>query len=395
MKTLRESLLDYDMAMLRAIAEQLQIPLETNIQKEAVDHLALELSKPEVVGKALALLSSEEREALDNLIRWGGKAQVAFFTRRYGPIRPFGPGKLARERPWENPASPAEKLWFLGMIFKGFEVTETGLVEVVYIPEDLLSLLPSPAPLEETFPVEVAAEPARKSKAEPYLTEALFLYLVYLQKEPVQPVYELELPDAAKEALVEIFKKRKVWPPIWADLLLPCVHSVALSLGLVRVESGFIKPHPDYVRPWLKASQWERLTGIWQAWLDNLNWNELWELPALRCEDTGWRNDPRLARRRIVSFLSRCPEEQWISLDSFVAAIKEVEPDFQRPDGNYNTWYIRDPTTGQYLMGFEHWEQVEGALIRFILTGPLHWIGVMELGWDEGEAPVSFRLSPI
>jgi hypothetical protein len=44
-------------------------------------------------------------------------------------------------------------------------------------------------------------------------------------------------------------------------------------------------------------------------------------------------------------------------------------------------------------MGFEHWDKVEGALIRFIVTGPLHWLGVLELGVDESGNVISFRLS--
>jgi len=380
--------------MLRAIAEQRRIPLGTNVQKEAADYLAAELAKPEEVQRGLELLNPEEREALDNLIRWGGKVKASFFTRRYGPIRPFGPGKLARERPWQNPAGPAEKLWFLGFIFKGFEVTETGLTEVVYIPQDILPLLPIPPSTEEVFPVQEAPEPVSQAPGGPYLVEALFLYLVYLQKEPVRPADGTALPRHVEEAFIELLEKREAAPPFWGEVFLPCVHNVATTLGLLTVESGLMKPFADQARSWLKASRWERLSRTWQSWLDSTTWNELWVLPTLQCEDTGWRNDPRLARRRVIAFLTRCPKDRWLSLASFVAAVKETEPDFQRPDGNYNTWYIRDRVSGEYLMGFEHWDRVEGALIRFLITGPLHWFGAVELGLDESGAPACFRLTP-
>lgn len=394
MKTLRESLVDYDIAMLRAIAEQHGIFLETNVQKEAADYLALELARPERVQRGLELLGSEEREALDNLIRWGGRVRATFFTRRYGPIRPFGPGRLTRERPWENPAGPAERLWFLGFIFRGFEITETGLTEVVYIPQDLLPLLPAPPAIEEVFPVQEAPEPASTARARPYLLEALFLYLTYLQKEAVKPGSEGALSPPVQKALERLFAKRGTLPPFWSELLLPCVHNLATDMELLTLESGLLKPFADRVRTWLKLRPWERLGKTWQSWLDSTSWNELWVLPSLLCEDTGWRNDPRLARRRIVAFLARCPGGKWLSLESFVAAVKETEPDFQRPDGNYNTWYIRDRATGEYLMGFEHWDRVEGALIPFLITGPLHWFGAVELGLDEGRTAVAFRLTP-
>jgi hypothetical protein len=48
------------------------------------------------------------------------------------------------------------------------------------------------------------------------------------------------------------------------------------------------------------------------------------------------------------------------------------------------------------LKGFETWDRVEGALIRFVLHGPLHWLGAVDLGASaEGGPPSSFRLTPM
>jgi len=394
MKTLKDSLVDYDLALLRAIAEQRQVELESNIQREAVDQLAEELKRPESVEKALELLSPEEREALDNLLAWGGKVKASLFTRRYGPIRPFGPGRLSRERPWLNPAGPAERLWFLGLIFRGFEPSEEGLVEVVYIPEDVIPLLPVPPAEEPPFPVETVPEPPATKPARPYLLEALFLYLVYLQREEV-PFTEGELPQQHREAILGLWQEREVLPLPWEDHFFSCVHHLANGMELLHIEGGLLKPHPPTARRWLKAPSWERLAQVWQSWLENTDWNELWELPTIYCEDTGWRNDPRLARRRIASFLARCPQGQWISISSFIQAVKEVEPDFQRPNGDYHSWYIREPGTDHYLMGFEHWDEIEGALIAFLISGPLYWMGTLSLGYEGEEKPVSFRLSSL
>ena len=74
--------------------------------------------------------------------------------------------------------------------------------------------------------------------------------------------------------------------------------------------------------------------------------------------------------------------------------MKRADPDFQRPDGNYSGWYLRDAETGRYLSGFESWDAVDGRLLRFLIEGPLFWLGAVALG--EGlphEAPL-FRLTP-
>jgi hypothetical protein len=66
-------------------------------------------------------------------------------------------------------------------------------------------------------------------------------------------------------------------------------------------------------------------------------------------------------------------------VDEFITTIKETEPDFQRPGGgDYQSWYIRG-ADGEYLTGFESWDTVEGSLLMFTLTGPMHWLGMVDI----------------
>src|SRR6476646_9483771 len=77
---------------------------------------------------------------------------------------------------------------------------------------------------------------------------------------------------------------------------------------------------------------------------------------------------------------------KWFRLmDTFISAVKEDEPDFQRPAGDYDSWYIKDSQNGQYLRGFESWDKVDGAVLRFILTGPMHGLGLVDTA-DNGGA---------
>jgi hypothetical protein len=46
------------------------------------------------------------------------------------------------------------------------------------------------------------------------------------------------------------------------------------------------------------------------------------------------------------------------------------------------------------LRGFAYWNAVEGELVRYLITGPLHWLGAVDLGSPDVQArPASFRLS--
>ncbi|HID88379.1 MAG TPA: hypothetical protein EYP52_01515 [Anaerolineae bacterium] len=147
---------------------------------------------------------------------------------------------------------------------------------------------------------------------------------------------------------------------------------------------------------WLRASPWKQRRVMVEAWREDSTWNDLWHVPTLRPDDTGsWRNNPLLAREALLRHLGACKLDTWYALETFIAAVKAIDPDFQRPDGDYSTWYIRDAVTGQYLSGFESWDAVEGALIRYLITGPLAWLGLVDLGAErEGGPPTVFRLSP-
>src|SRR5258707_9319744 len=78
------------------------------------------------------------------------------------------------------------------------------------------------------------------------------------------------------------------------------------------------------------------------------------------------------------------PSDTWWSVDQLINAVKEEEADFQRPNGDYDSWYIRDAATNQYLRGFETWDKVDGAVLRFILTGPMHGLGLVDTAENGG-----------
>jgi hypothetical protein len=100
-----------------------------------------------------------------------------------------------------------------------------------------------------------------------------------------------------------------------------------------------------------------------------------------------------LARQKVIEFLGYCHTGHWYGVDELIQAVKASQPDFQRPDGDYTTWYIHD-LYGEPLMGFDHWDEVEGALLRYLISGPLHWLGILDLGYDKKrERPIAFRLA--
>lgn len=396
MKTLRQSLIDYDMAMLRAIAEMHGLELSSNRQEEAVAQLAEELLQPEEVALTLESLFPTEREALEAIIAQGGKIKAPLFLRAYGELRAFGPGRLEREKPWLEPANAAEGLWYQGLIYKAFDETKDYRGEFFFIPQDLLPLLPQAEKGSPSFAIEPSPSPPVIRQGDLALLEDVCTFLSYLQREEVKPLREGYLPRPVIERLNERFVVKENLAGVVHEKgtqRLAFLHHLCRQLRLVRVRGWLLKPNSAEARAWLKSSPADQMAALQAAWRDDPQWNELWRVPGLRCEDTGWRNDPLAARRRILEHLSQCPSGRWLSLASFVQAIKESDPDFQRPDGDYNSWYIRQADTGRYLSGFESWDQVEGALIAYLIARPLHWLGVTSLGYENETDDVLLRLA--
>jgi hypothetical protein len=170
---------------------------------------------------------------------------------------------------------------------------------------------------------------------------------------------------------------------------------LALSDGFVRLVGRRLSLSRERVRDWLDKSRLEQLVALQDVWREDAEWNELWHVPDIRCEETGWRNDPLRARHAALDFIGRCPPDRWFSIGGLIAAVRERFPDYARPDGDFETWYIRDVRTGEYLTGFEYWDRIEGALLAYLLSGPLHWLGIVSLGYREGwQKPSAFRVTP-
>ncbi|MFQ6014196.1 MAG: helicase-associated domain-containing protein [Anaerolineae bacterium] len=393
MKELRTCLEEHPPVMLRAIAEGHNITLGSNRRLEMVDQLVQELSQPETIQRAVQSLSSREREALERILAEGGRVKAYLLHREYGEIRRFGPVSLAREKPWLDPASPVERLWYLGLIYQAFDIVGEYRGETYFVPPDLMPWLPKVEKKLPSFNVVEVEPPAVSEEHGQAIMWDVFAFLSYLERGKVLPTKGRYLPAREMVSLNETFRIKEDLKGVRKEHdaeRLPFIHRLVDKLDLTRLtEQGHLKPSAE-AGTWLQATSRERLKALYEAWRDDRRWNELWRVRSLHCEDTGWRNDPLLARRRILEHLSQCPPQRWFSLSSFVAAVKEIDPDFQRPDGDYQTWYIRDAETNRYLMGFHNWEKVEGALIAHLIAKPLLWLGATAIGRQtKGEDPPS------
>jgi len=386
MRLLLPTLLDHDPGLLAIIAGRWDVDLESLDQRRAAEALAAEMLDPDRAAAEWARLTDAERGALQTLLGAPDhKLAEAQFSRIFGDIRQMGPARREREKPHLNPVSVAETLYFRGLIARASDEGKAGMQSFVYVPADLAAALPvhetgfALNAAEDDSPAwsgEDRFEPRAVTPATTAIVDDLTTLLAYLQIAQV-PSDKDALYNQVAEALAPYWLSPP--DPAWQALLI----ALAGSMGLASVDNGLFKPVPARARQWLEDSRPRQVRALAEAWRDCTLFNDLWHVPGLRPEDTGWRNDPLLARQTVLTYLEMVPPADWWPIAELVALVKAEEPDFQRPAGDYDSWYIRDADTGDYLRGFESWDRVDGQVLWFILTGPMHWLGLVDLG-DNG-----------
>ncbi len=383
MQDLTRTLLDYDVELLRVIANRWDVDLNTRDQQEAAETLAQCMLNPDKVNDAWDRLTDEQRGALQTLLGSGGKMPSAVFSRLFGEIRAMGPGKLEREKPYLNPASLAEALYYRGLIALTFGEGLKGSQAFTFVPTDLIPLMPvhktsykvEAAPAE---PVSAVPQPPNIRPSDTAIVDDLTTFLAYCQLNDVTLSSGTLAPEYQK-----VLKPFLLGSNSAARLAL--MVALASGLGIAAETQNVFKPIGSAARKWLDMPRPGQLRTLAEAWRDSLIYNELWFTPGLKPEQAGVQNDPLLARQTVLTFLEMVPTDGWWPVDTFISAVKEEEPDFQRPAGDYDSWYIRDAQSGQYLRGFDSWDRVDGAVLRFILTGPMHGLGLVDTA-DNGRA---------
>lgn len=370
MPPLERVLIDYDLGLLRIIAAQWGLELAAANQRDTASLLAQAILNSGRIAEHVNALPAEARAALEAVRAGGGRLPRARFARVYGEVRAMGPARREREQPWRNAPSPAEVLWYYALTAHGFFESDGGPQEYTFIAEDLLKRLPPPpTPPAAPPPGRPAAIPAPSAAPSfsPSLADDVSTLLAYAQIVP------LKLEGGSLTTRQPAAVRRFLHAPDALDL---CFQ---LCLQLNLLSGAPLKPDPATARPFLELTRLAQTQTLAEAWRVSEDWNDLFRLPGLVFEGQAWRNDPAQARRAVLKLLAEVPTGEWWSLDAFVAALKERAPDFQRPAGDYDSWYIRDAETQAYLRGFEHWERVDGALVRWFLEGPLAWLGLVEL----------------
>ncbi len=360
-----------DLGFLKIVANGWGIELKAPDAYTARTYLTLEMNNPEIIREIYDTLPETVRTAFDAILENHGRIPWAKFVRDYGDIQVMGAAKRDRERPDLHPSTPTENLWYRAFIGRAFLSIDAEPQEYVYIPEEIFAQLEPvhhqkkqipgrPASVKETQTIKLSSDLILDDS-----TTLLAAIRNGFSPETYSDYFEFST-NFQRKVLTEM--------------------GILLSNGDVNSEK---------TRLFLEAPREIALSQMIKAWMESEQINEIEFVPGLSVDGILDRNHKK-ARQFVLEQLSLIPIQQWWNIESFIEYIFQTNPDFQRPVGNYDTWYIKKAGTEDYLRGFAHWDAVDGALLRFLITGPLYWLGLIDLALSEGQdQPASFRCSGV
>ena len=383
-----------DLSSLQIIARFWGIEFHAPDARLGAQRLAVELLRPELVNEVISSLPEEAKAGLVALQRYGGRLPWSLFTRRYGNVREMGASKREREKPYQVDPSPAEMLWYRALIGRAFFNTSSGLEELAYIPDELLALLPE-VTSGQMKNLSRPASPVESAYIYPCsdaIVDDVVTTMAALRSGHTLEWLEQNWPD------YQLTKNVPIYP-----LTFQALHKLLVVAGLVSRQGEL---RLSNVAGFLQMKKGEALAFLGRVWLESQDYNELHMLPGIVVEGQ-WKNNPLSARhtvikrmRELASGLDEDPgsdaylDVTFWNLKEFVSFIRREQPDFQRPAGDYDSWFLRRQGSDEFLRGFEHWDEVDGELIRLIICGPLYWLGFCDLAApDKNAAVAAFRFS--
>ncbi len=372
MPSLAKYLSNIDHDLLARIARYWEVEVESAGWREIESALFSCMTNKAIADERISELPLSAKKAWESLRGHAGKLPWSEFTLKYGSPRELGPGARQREEPDQHPANVTETLLYRGLIGRAFLDAAPEPREFAFIPDELAALYEKPAK-KSGVPAIRPVPLAEIGRHQPANTRLLDHATDWLSAKRMG------------QALVNTYYSNAQISPQFISAML--------------AEAGLLTPRRelilDAIGPFLQSERLGTMKNWFQAWRTSSNLNDLLMIPDLEFEGA-WRNDPVFSRQTLLSQIRAFDVNTWYSLPAFLSYIKSDMPDYLRPAGDFNSWSIRRAGSKEYLAGREHWDDVDGAYIRYLFSGPLHWLGIVDLAYAAKETqPMAFRLSPI
>jgi len=402
-------------------------------QKKAnmVSALAQTLSEAATVKKNLAELLPAERTLLDLILMQEGFALVqalqdaldsrgltdAALSVSYSVYRDDRPEPL--KRPSRRFADVLAHLMLRGLVFSADhmgsqDVTMRSIYDQnhrVVVPDEVRARLPAP---QIPVPQPLAQPPERIVEASARtLQRDLFLYRAQLEKRPVGLTQKGEVTKADLRAINANLLTRETLGKGEGELEHPRLRFLRSLLVVNQLVGSDLRQAglaPLNARPFFSQAPQQRIRLSFDNWLKEGDFNEgLLLLPFMEIGPAAnllfGTAMGALARERVIHHLKTCTQEGWLRFQDLCDLIAACDYEFLAPREMQLPWSRISPyepveafqATVTLPSRRNAWSLVEAGFIRAVLSGPLHWLGLLDLGWSDAslKQPDVFRLTAL
>lgn len=428
---------------LQTLVKSRQIPLSArNIDAApsltTITEIAQHLFNSSSISDALRGLDEKQTLILHELVACGGRANSRdlalylissnlFNSGKKGGADPIGTPPV--DTPYSGRGSPGmphypvphphgvfelalRHLLMLGLLFWGKQTNfggrdyTSGVYDgVLIVPQAVMNVAPLNASLKETLP----GERVNLGEGLYVLQRTLYLYwsLVATMREGLSLVSNGSLARPALRQVVEQLESKTQAEHIRAESEVPrllFIRLLLMKLGLLRERQGTLRAVP--AEEFFTLPLLERARRCYHLWLKSTFWNELIYLPEVVVRPGPAPLEPAheevlQARQTVMERVLHEQPEVWYEFSAFVARTKLYAPYLLFPrrygsraerysvGSNPYGWDFR--LRRGWLTHREGWHLVEGGFIRTVISGPLHWLGLVDLN-EEGNL-TAFRLA--
>jgi len=306
--------------------------------------------------RRLPELGESAYAALRSLLQADGALPAITFQATFGQLRPYRPWRqeTSGPPPWQAPASPAERLWYLGLIYLDPPTPTPGVVQRVVVPADLLPLLRTLlGAADDERPIRLLPRPGLP----PDLAWHVALLLATVEARPLAPIRGRWLPPRAVAALADRTGLARA-----ADYTagrsehhqpyLAFLHLLAEAAGLMAGGERLAVTAAGW--RWLGLPPAERWHALWTAWLAApAGLTQAYRFP--------WAGMHPAGLRLVADQVRAIPLGRFRPLAEIVRAA-----------------HLQDPLG--YLA--DRWGQAEDVAASLI-SGPFFWFGILDLALAE------------
>lgn len=181
------------------------------------------------------------------------------------------------------------------------------------------------------------------------------------------------------------------------------------QLGAIGGEPGqATQAHLNPIQSLLSRPVNEQLQLVFNTWHVLQDWSEM-DMVLRNTPEISVRRNPsyaafklkdlyeewRQGRIAVLRFLSLLTEGEWVSFDAFLRIVHEIFPNIFHAFSHANVWWIESARKKrQFGAGYEDWLLSYGRPVIATLTGPLNWLGAVEIAYHQNQ-PVAIRLTAV